>query len=183
MRLSFTAREWLLHILISRIMVRITGCSYLTEMLLKTALNVTKIIKIFGHVKIKFDKTPQLDYLSIYYIPKKINCINEFRLLCNCFTAPGAEQFCFLLSTRSGGLGINLATADTVIIYDSDWNPHNDIQVIVGFQAIDFARNSFISLDFVSLFVLHEKEREKKRVDINDVWYHVVSVKIPTVCS
>ncbi len=45
------------------------------------------------------------------------------------FNAPGAEQFCFLLSTRSGGLGINLATADTVIIYDSDWNPHNDIQV------------------------------------------------------
>nr|XP_054768903.1 chromodomain-helicase-DNA-binding protein Mi-2 homolog isoform X3 [Lytechinus pictus] len=44
------------------------------------------------------------------------------------FNAPGAEQFVFLLSTRAGGLGINLATADTVIIYDSDWNPHNDIQ-------------------------------------------------------
>jgi len=46
------------------------------------------------------------------------------------FNEPGAEQFVFLLSTRAGGLGINLYTADTVIIYDSDWNPHNDIQAL-----------------------------------------------------
>lgn len=45
------------------------------------------------------------------------------------FNSAESQSFVFLLSTRAGGLGINLATADTVIIYDSDWNPHNDIQV------------------------------------------------------
>ena len=44
------------------------------------------------------------------------------------FNAPDSEYFVFLLSTRAGGLGLNLQTADTVIIYDADWNPFADMQ-------------------------------------------------------
>lgn len=46
------------------------------------------------------------------------------------FNAPNSELFAFLLSTRAGGVGINLATADTVIIMDPDFNPHQDIQAL-----------------------------------------------------
>ena len=42
------------------------------------------------------------------------------------------KLFIFILSTRSGGLGINLTGADTVIFYDSDWNPAMDAQAQVS---------------------------------------------------
>lgn len=40
------------------------------------------------------------------------------------------DIFVFLLSTRAGGLGINLTAADTVVFYDHDWNPSNDAQAM-----------------------------------------------------
>eukprot|EP00850_Spirogloea_muscicola_P003093 SM000012S25355 [mRNA] locus=s12:642329:650370:+ [translate_table: standard] len=46
------------------------------------------------------------------------------------FNREDSDRFVFLLSTRAGGLGINLATADVVVIYDSDWNPQVDLQAM-----------------------------------------------------
>lgn len=48
------------------------------------------------------------------------------------FNAPDSPYFVFVLSTRAGGLGLNLATADTVVLFDSDWNPMMDAQAQVG---------------------------------------------------
>lgn len=53
---------------------------------------------------------------------------DERGVLLKRFNDPNSEYFIFLLSTRAGGLGLNLQTADTVIIFDSDWNPHMDLQ-------------------------------------------------------
>lgn len=45
------------------------------------------------------------------------------------FNRPGSDTFIYIINTRAGGLGINLQTADTCILYDSDWNPQVDVQV------------------------------------------------------
>lgn len=50
--------------------------------------------------------------------------------LIDAYNQPESTKFVFLLSTRAGGLGINLQTADTVILFDSDWNPQSDLQAM-----------------------------------------------------
>ncbi|KAK3394894.1 chromatin remodelling complex ATPase chain ISW1 [Podospora didyma] len=46
------------------------------------------------------------------------------------YNREGSEKFVFLLTTRAGGLGINLTSADIVVLYDSDWNPQADLQAM-----------------------------------------------------
>jgi SWI/SNF-related matrix-associated actin-dependent regulator of chromatin subfamily A member 5 len=58
------------------------------------------------------------------------------------YNAPDSSKFIFLLSTRAGGLGINLATADVVILYDSDWNPQADLQAMDRAHRIGQKKNS-----------------------------------------
>ncbi|CAI7660602.1 unnamed protein product [Penicillium pancosmium] len=46
------------------------------------------------------------------------------------YNKPGSDKFIFLLTTRAGGLGINLTSADIVVLFDSDWNPQADLQAM-----------------------------------------------------
>ncbi|KAI0695471.1 SNF2 family N-terminal domain-containing protein [Cytidiella melzeri] len=81
------------------------------------------------------------------------------------FNAAGSPDFAFLLSTRAGGLGINLETADTVIIFDSDWNPQNDLQAMA--RAHRIGQKSHVSVyRFVSKDTMEEDvlERAKKKM-------------------
>lgn len=93
--------------------------------------------KATGHrVLIFFQMTQVMDimedflrYLDMKYLRLDGHTKSDDRTtLLNTFNAPNSEYFCFLLSTRAGGLGLNLQTADTVIIFDTDWNPHQDLQ-------------------------------------------------------
>ncbi|KAI5369922.1 Putative chromo/chromo shadow domain, helicase, Helicase superfamily 1/2, ATP-binding protein [Septoria linicola] len=86
------------------------------------------------------------------------------RMAIDHFNAPESQDFCFLLSTRAGGLGINLMTADTVILFDSDWNPQADLQAMARAHRIGQKKPvtiyRFVSKDTVEEEVL-ERARNK----------------------
>ncbi|KAL9613639.1 MAG: hypothetical protein Q9167_001815 [Letrouitia subvulpina] len=73
------------------------------------------------------------------------------------FNNQDSPDFCFLLSTRAGGLGINLMTADTVILFDSDWNPQADLQAMARAHRIGQTRP-------VTIYRLVSKETVEEEV-------------------
>jgi chromodomain-helicase-DNA-binding protein 1 len=79
------------------------------------------------------------------------------RLAIDHFNTPDSNDFCFLLSTRAGGLGINLMTADTVILFDSDWNPQADLQAMARAHRIGQTKP-------VSIYRLVSKETVEEEV-------------------
>ncbi|KAL9104272.1 MAG: hypothetical protein Q9163_000768 [Psora crenata] len=79
------------------------------------------------------------------------------RMAIDHFNAPDSNDFCFLLSTRAGGLGINLMTADTVILFDSDWNPQADLQAMARAHRIGQTKP-------VSIYRLVAKETVEEEV-------------------
>ncbi|CAB0001194.1 unnamed protein product [Nesidiocoris tenuis] len=69
-------------------------------------------LNFHGHIYLRLDGTTKVDQRQI--LMERFNADRRI--------------FCFILSTRSGGIGVNLTGADTVIFYDSDWNPTMDAQ-------------------------------------------------------
>merc|ERR1719223_2094356 len=86
------------------------------------------------------------------------------------FNAPDSPHFVFLLSTRAGGLGLNLATADTVIIFDSDWNPSMDSQAQDRAHRIG-QRNDVRVFRFISNSPVEEKisSRATEKLTMNEL--------------
>lgn len=64
--------------------------------------------------------------------------------LIDSFNKADSQYQIFLLSTKAGGLGINLHTADTIFIIDSDFNPHNDLQALSRAHRIGQKNNILI---------------------------------------
>jgi SWI/SNF-related matrix-associated actin-dependent regulator of chromatin subfamily A member 5 len=84
------------------------------------------------------------------------------------YNRPGSDKFIFLLTTRAGGLGINLTTADIVVLYDSDWNPQADLQAMDRAHRIGQTKQvvvfRFITENAIEEKVL-ERAAQKLRLD------------------
>eukprot|EP00903_Cladosiphon_okamuranus_P016661 g15364.t1 len=111
-------------------------------------INCGKMVLLDKLLKKMFDKghrvliftqmTKMLDIFEDFCVMRRYeycridgNTSYESREDCiDAYNKPGSTKFVFMLSTRAGGLGINLQTADTVILYDSDWNPQADLQAM-----------------------------------------------------
>ncbi|KAI8992400.1 SNF2 family N-terminal domain-containing protein [Pilobolus umbonatus] len=83
----------------------------------------------------------------------RIDAIDEYN-------RPGSEKFIFLLTTRAGGLGINLTSADIVILYDSDWNPQVDLQAMDRAHRIGQTKQVYV-FRFITENAIEEKVLER----------------------
>ncbi|KAJ1918184.1 chromatin remodeling complex Adenosinetriphosphatase [Mycoemilia scoparia] len=83
----------------------------------------------------------------------RVNAIDDYN-------RPGSDKFIFLLTTRAGGLGINLVTADIVVLYDSDWNPQADLQAMDRAHRIGQTKQVYV-FRFITENAIEEKVIER----------------------
>ena len=76
------------------------------------------------------------------------------------YNKEGSDKFLFLLTTRAGGLGINLTSADIVVLFDSDWNPQADLQAMDRAHRIGQTKQVYV-FRFVTEMAIEEKVLER----------------------
>ncbi|KAF9581775.1 hypothetical protein BGW38_001089, partial [Lunasporangiospora selenospora] len=115
-------------------------------------------LKQNGHRVLIFSTmTRLLDILEDYLNGEHYNFVrldgstssNDRQARIDKFNEPNSDVFVFLLSTRAGGVGVNLATADTIIIYDVDFNPKADMQALSRAHRIG-QKNKVLVLKFMT---------------------------------
>ncbi|QLL34934.1 hypothetical protein HG536_0H03090 [Torulaspora globosa] len=142
-------------------------------------------LKKDGHRVLIFSQMVRiLDILGDYLQIKGLNFqrldgtvpSTQRRISIDHFNAPDSNDFVFLLSTRAGGLGINLMTADTVIIFDSDWNPQADLQAMARAHRIG-QKNHVMVYRLVSKDTVEEEvlERARKKMILE---YAIISLGV-----
>ncbi|PVU94171.1 hypothetical protein BB559_003059 [Furculomyces boomerangus] len=117
--------------LVDESLVRSSGKFLILDILLPQLVKMGHRVLLFSQM------TKMMDLLEIYFELRKYKFCridgsvmhDERRRQINAFNTDMDIHF-FLLSTRAGGLGINLTSADTVVILDSDWNPQMDLQAM-----------------------------------------------------
>jgi len=115
-----------------KMLVAASGKLVLVDKLLPKLQSGGHRVLIFSQMKMILDLLEYYCKLKGYVYERIDGSIrgNDRQAAIDRFSRPGSDRFIFMLSTRAGGLGINLVAADTVIIFDSDWNPQQDLQAM-----------------------------------------------------
>ena len=137
----------------------------------------------FNHQVLIFSQfTTMLDILEDYLVYKNWDyCridgstfLEDREVQIEKFSEKDSKKFVFLLSTRAGGLGINLTSADTVVLYDSDWNPQVDLQAMD--RAHRIGQTKCVNVyRLITENTVEEKIVERQRVKLK--WDHLVILK------
>ncbi|KAG4252303.1 hypothetical protein PC116_g17 [Phytophthora cactorum] len=115
-----------------KILIQASGKTVLLDKLLTKFRQEQKKVLIFSQFKIMLDIIEDMCQLRGYSMERLDGSVrgNSRQAAIDRFNNPESDTFAFLLSTRAGGVGINLIAASVVILFDSDWNPQNDLQAV-----------------------------------------------------
>ncbi|CAK4084669.1 unnamed protein product [Aphanomyces euteiches] len=116
----------------NRVLIQASGKLVLLEKMLAKFRAEGKKVLVFSQFKIMLDILEDLFHARQYAFERLDGSLlgNARQAAIDRFNDPKSDTFVFLLSTRAGGVGINLIAASIVVLYDSDWNPQNDLQAV-----------------------------------------------------